>query len=66
MNTLLDRLLLFTIISFSFDAYAQSRSLSSTLEVYVFPKSGQVAAQQSQDEVASYERAVSNTGNDPF
>lgn len=66
MKTLLDKLLLFTIVSFSFDAYAQSQSLSSTLEVYAFPKSGQLAAQQSQDEVACYEWAVSHTGNDPF
>ena len=66
MKTLLDKMLLLTIVSFSFDAYAQSKSLGSTLDVYVFPKSGQVAAQQSQHEAACYEWAVSNTGSDPF
>jgi len=66
MKTLLDKMLLLTIVSFSFDAYAQSKSLASTLDVYVFPKSGQEATQQSQDEAACYEWAVSNTGSDPF
>ena len=45
---------------------AQSQSLASTMDVYVFPKEGQAAEQQSQDEVACYEWAVSNTGTDPF
>ena len=66
MKTLLDKILLLTFVGIAFDAYAQSKSLSSTLEVYVFPKSGQVAAQQSQHEAACYEWAVTNTGSDPF
>lgn len=41
-------------------------SLSATLEVYAFPKEGQAAAQQSKDEAACYEWAVSNSGSDPF
>lgn len=45
---------------------ASAKSLSSTLEVYVFPKSGQEAPQQSKDEAACYEWATSNTGSDPF
>lgn len=47
-------------------AYAQSPSLSSTLEVYVFPANGQEASTQSKDEAACYEWAVGNTGSDPF
>ena len=47
-------------------ALGQSQSLASTMDVYVFPASGQVPSQQSQDEVACYEWAVSNVGTDPF
>jgi hypothetical protein len=42
------------------------QSLASTLGVYVFPSAGQDASQQSQDEAACYQWAVSNTGSDPF
>ena len=45
---------------------AQGHSLSSTMEVYVFPKEGQDASQQSKDEVQCYEWAVGNVGTDPF
>jgi hypothetical protein len=45
---------------------AQSPTLASTIEVYVFPAKGQDASQQSQDETACYGWAVSNTGSDPF
>ncbi len=41
-------------------------SLSSTLEVYVFPKTGQAEEQQSQDEAECYSWATDNTGSDPF
>jgi len=47
-------------------ALAQSQSLASTMDVFVFPANGQVPSQQSQDEVACYEWAVSNAGVDPF
>ena len=48
-------------------AYAQSgKTLASTMEVYVFPEEGQETDQQSQDEAACYEWAVSNSGADPF
>ena len=43
-----------------------SQSLSSTLEIYVFPTEGQSSDQQSMDEVECYNWAVSNTGSDPF
>jgi hypothetical protein len=47
-------------------APAGQKSLSSTLNVYVFPSAGQDAAQQSKDEGACYNWAVQNTGVDPF
>jgi hypothetical protein len=36
------------------------------MEVYVFPKEGQAADQQSKDEAACYEWAATNTDKDPF
>ena len=45
---------------------AQSQTLASTMDVYVFPTEGQDSGQQSTDEAACYEWAVSNTGSDPF
>ena len=42
------------------------KSLSATLEVYVFPKAGQDAARQSKDEAACYDWATKQTGTDPF
>lgn len=47
-------------------ASAQTQSLGSTMDVYVFPAKGQDTGQQSQDEVACYEWAVGNAGSDPF
>ena len=47
-------------------AYGQGQSLASTMKVYVFPKTGQPAEQQSQDEAACYDWAVTNAGVDPF
>ena len=41
-------------------------TLASTMKVYVFPKSGQEAPQQSKDEAECYSWAVKNTGTDPF
>lgn len=45
---------------------AQSNTLASTLEVFVFPAAGQATDQQSKDEAECYNWAVNNTGNDPF
>ncbi|MGB3561666.1 MAG: hypothetical protein WBH85_09535 [Thermoanaerobaculia bacterium] len=42
------------------------KSLSSTMNVYVFPTTGQDAAQQSTEEAECYQWAVLNTGVDPF
>jgi len=42
------------------------KSLSSTLNVYVFPTAGQTPEQQSIDEGTCYNWAVQNTGSDPF
>lgn len=53
-------------ISIPIQAVAQTQSLASTIDVYVFPTEGQDSNQQSTDEAACYEWAVSNTGSDPF
>ncbi len=45
---------------------AQSQSLASTMDVYVFPTEGQDSSQQSKDEATCYEWAVGNVGTDPF
>jgi len=45
---------------------APQKSLASTLNVYVFPTTGQTPEQQSTDEAACYNWAVQNTGTDPF
>ncbi len=48
-------------------AYAQApASLAASLNVQVFPKAGQDAAQQSKDEAECYDWAVTNSGVDPF
>lgn len=45
---------------------AQSQTLGSTMNVYVFPAQGQDSSQQSKDEAECYQWAVGNTGSDPF
>ena len=45
---------------------AQSQTLGSTMDVYVFPTEGQDSSQQSTDEAACYDWAAANTGVDPF
>ena len=47
-------------------AAAQSTTLAGTIGVYVFPRDGQEAAEQSRDEAACFDWAVSQTGSDPF
>ena len=47
-------------------AASGQRTLAATMEVYVFPTTGQSAQQQSQDEAACYNWAAQQTGNDPF
>jgi hypothetical protein len=42
------------------------KSLASTLQVYVFPASGQAADRQSKDEAECYSWASEKTGHDPF
>ncbi len=42
------------------------RTLAATMNVHVFPASGQPAEQQSRDEDGCYNWAINNTGNDPF
>jgi Glycine zipper len=58
-------LLMFTAVAIAQEA-PTGKSLSATLEVYAFPKEGQTAEQQSKDEAACYDWAVSNSGIDPF
>jgi hypothetical protein len=59
-----------SLIAIASTASAQTppsgQSLAATLEVYVFPTSGQEASQQSKDEAECYSWAQSNTGVDPF
>ncbi|HHQ48820.1 MAG TPA: hypothetical protein ENK19_08065 [Acidobacteria bacterium] len=50
-------------------AMAQSggqKTLGATINVYVFPKEGQNASQQSKDEAFCYDWATKETGVDPF
>ena len=50
-------------------AWAQEsaqKSLSATMNVFVFPTKGQTPEQQSTHEVECYNWAVQNTGSDPF
>ena len=56
------------VLAFPFGnlVHAQSQTLGSTMEVYVFPAQGQDSGQQSKDEAACYEWAAGNTGVDPF
>lgn len=45
---------------------ASQKSLSSSLNVHVFPTAGQAADQQSKDEAECYQWAATNSGVDPF
>lgn len=47
-------------------AQAQGQTLAATMDVYVFPSSGQESSQQSKDESECYNWAESNVGTDPF
>ena len=58
-------ILLVTLL-FPLTLFGQSKSLASTMDVYVFPGAGQEESQQSQDEMECYNWAVENSGNDPF
>jgi hypothetical protein len=50
----------------SYTASAQTTTLGSTMDVFIFPSEGQDSSQQSKDEAACYDWAFSNTGVDPF
>ena len=58
--------LVLTTMALSIGASAEAQSLGSTMDVFIFPSEGQDSSQQSKDEAACYEWAVSNTGSDPF
>jgi hypothetical protein len=69
MKITLKRILLFNLaLAFSVAglAQAQSQSLSSAMEVSVFPADGQDSVQQSKDEAECYSWAEDNSGVDPF
>jgi hypothetical protein len=53
-------------MALSHAASAQTQSLGSTMDVFIFPSEGQDSSQQSKDEATCYEWAVGNTGSDPF
>ena len=58
---------LLLLVACSANAQDQAaKTLGSTMEVFVFPTTGQDAGQQSVDEASCYDWAASNTGNDPF
>jgi len=57
---------LITVVGFLTEPVYAQQSLSSTLEVYVFPTTGQTSEQQSKDEAECYGWATDNTGSDPF
>lgn len=48
------------------DEKPTKKTLASTLDTYVFPKKEQSTDQQSKDEAACYDWAVTNSGSDPF
>jgi len=58
--------LVLIIMALSMMASAEAQSLGSTMDVFIFPSEGQDSSQQSKDEAACYEWAVSNVGSDPF
>ena len=66
MNRIRTTVLPALLLTFASSAWAQSQSLASTLEVFVFPAEGQDSSQQSKDEAECYEWAVANVGTDPF
>jgi len=55
------------ILTAGFAGVSQAQTtLGATMDVYVFPKEGQDAADQSKAEAECYSWATKNTGNDPF
>lgn len=58
--------ILFILLAAQSQNNVYAKTLSASLEVYVFPKTGQTTSQQSQDEASCYEWATSNVGADPF
>ena len=59
-------LLLLALPFLSAFAEDSSKTLASTLDVFVFPTEGQDSSQQSKDEAECYSWAANNTGSDPF
>ncbi len=66
MNRPIAILFLFALPFSSGFAQDASKTLASTLDVFVFPTEGQDSSQQSKDEAECYSWAANNTGSDPF
>ncbi len=66
MNRPIAILFLFALPFSSGFAQDSSKTLASTLDVFVFPTEGQDSSQQSKDEAECYSWAANNTGSDPF
>jgi len=54
------------IMSFNYASNAQSKSIASSLGLYVFPANNQDQATQDTDEAACYKWAMNQTGYDPM
>jgi len=57
---------LFTDLAQPQTAPPSGKTLASTMNVYVFPTTGQTPDKQSKEEAECYNWATSNTGSDPF
>lgn len=67
MTEVSSKLVLFGLaLAFPVAGLAQAPTLAATMEMYVFPSSGQDSSQQSKDESECYNWAVTNVGTDPF
>ena len=65
MKRILSLTILLTFVAIP-PVWAQSNTLASTMDVFVFPAEGQTTSEQSKDEADCYNWAVQNTGSDPF
>jgi len=66
MNYRIFAAMLIFVVTSTAAADDAKKTLAATLDMYVFPKEGQAAEQQSKDEAACYDWATTNTGSDPF
>src|SRR5215471_16064321 len=57
---------LFADLGLAQTAPPSGKTLASTMNVYVFPTTGQTPEKQSKEEAECYNWATTNTGSDPF